>query len=506
MARRGGGQVTSTDPADAPDPPSSQDAPSTQVERRQVGPLRVAAGPMVAVTVLLLVVAPRYGPHWDELYFGMLPLQWWYVDQPPLTVWLSWLATQVRDELWVQRLPAILAAATGAFVAGLYPRVLGAGLRSQRLAAWAHASTVYPLIMGHIFTTAAIDLLAWQVVILLVLRAGAGHPRSLVWAGVVAGLATWNKLLVVVLLLALFVGLLLTDRRLLRTRHTVLGVVLFGLLAAPQGLAQLLNGMPMSQVSAGLVEAQGDLVRLTLLPALLLFVGPPLLLVWVTGLVDPWRTPGTPGPFLLPAVLVLVAWTLVNPSQPHYPAGALLPALAMGWASPRLRARWSPAKRRGLVTANAVVASLVCLPLLPATDPWLSLQSRVNPTIRDQVGWPDYVDQVRQVQRDGEEIITDTYALAGALHRYGTAEEATRVHSGHNALWDLGPPSGDRVLLVGEHAVAQRESFGTCTPAGTLQTRPVAHPQLIDAPMLRCEEPVSDWATLWPQFRRLSGW
>lgn len=481
-------------------------AAGARARPQQVGPLRIAAAPMVAVTVLLLVVAPRYGPHWDELYFGMLPLQWWYVDQPPLTVWLSWLATQLSDAIWVQRLPAVAAAAAGAFVAGLYPRVLGAGPRTQRLAAWAHAFTVYPLLMGHLLTTAAIDLLAWQVVILLVLRATAGHPRSLVWAGAVAGLAAWNKLLIVILLVALLVGLLLTDRALLRTRHTVLGVGLFGLLAAPQGLAQLLNGMPMRQVSAGLVEAQGDLVRLALVPALLLFLGPPLLLVWLAGLVDPWRDRDRPGRFLLPAVLLLVAWTLANPSQPHYPAGALLPALAMGWASPHLRARWSPAKRRGIITANAVVASLVCLPLLPATDPWLSLQSRVNPTIRDQVGWTDYVDQVREVRGDGEAVVTDTYALAGALHRYGSAEERDRVHSGHNGLWDLGPPHGDRVLLVGEHAVAQRASFRTCTPAGSLQARPVAHPQLIDAPMLHCEEPLSDWQTLWPQFRRLSGW
>lgn len=498
--------MTPADPGTAPGAAVATGATGATPHPRPAGPLRVAAAPMITVTLLLLAVAPRYGPHWDELYFGMLPLQWWYVDQPPLTVWLSWLATQLSDAIWVQRLPAVAAAALGAFVAGLYPRVLGAGPRAQRLAAWAQAFTVYPLMMGHVFTTAAIDLLAWQVVILLVLRASAGHPRSLVWAGAIAGLAAWNKLLIVVLLVALFVGLLLTDRQLLRTRHTVLGVGLFGLLAAPQGLAQLLNGLPMTQISAGLVEAQGDLVRLTLLPALLLFVGPPLLLVWVAGLLDPWRTPGRPGRFMLPTLLLLVAWTLANPSQPHYPAGALLPALAMGWASPALRARWSPARRRGVIAANAVVASLVCLPLLPATDPWLSVQSRINPTIRDQVGWPDYVDQVREVRRDGEAVITDTYALAGALHRYGSPEERALVHSGHNALWDLGPPRGDRVLLVGEHAVAQSVAFGTCTPAGTLRARPVAHPQLSEVPMLHCEEPAADWQVVWPRFRRLSGW
>lgn len=468
-------------------------------------PLRIAAAPMAAVTLLLLIVANRYGPHWDELYFGMLPLQWWYVDQPPMTVWMSWLANRVSDEIWVQRLPAVAAAAAGALVAGMYPRVLGAGPGAQRLAAWAHAFTVYPLLMGHVLTTAAIDLLAWQVVILLVLRASAGHRRSLVWAGAVAGVACSNKLLIIVLLAAIFVGLLLTDRRLLITRHTAAAAGLFGILAAPQLIAQLANGLPMSQVSAGLVERQGTLVRLILLPSIALFAGPPLLRVWVAGLVDPWRLPGRAGRFLLPTVVLLMIWTLVFPSQPHYPMGAVLPALAMGWASPSLSESWSPRKARAIVAANSVVASLLSLPLLPASEPWLSMLSRVNPMIREQVGWPHYARQIGEIRQDGEDMIIDTYALAGAVHRYGTASEQASVYSGHNALWDLGPPRSDEVLLVGVHAVAQRASFESCGPAGTLTTPPVVHPELVDVPMLHCSGPLADWQTLWPQFRRLSG-
>lgn len=470
-----------------------------------IGPLRIAAAPMVAVTLLLLAVAPRYGPHWDELYFGMLPPRWWYVDQPPLTVWLSWLAARISDGIWVQRLPAIAAAAAGALVAGMYPRVLGAGPGPQRLAAWAHAFTVYPLIMGHVLTTAAIDLLAWEVVILLVLRASTGHRRSLVWAGAVAGAACWNKLLIIVLVAAIIAALLLTDRWMLRTRSAAAGACLFGLLAAPQVVAQLASGLPMMQVSAGLVAQQGTLVRLVLLPAIALFAGPPLLRVWVTGLVDPWRLPGRAGRFLLPALALLVVWTLVFPSQPHYPVGAVLPALSMGWASPRLSERWSRGRTRAVVAANAAVASLLSLPLLPASEPWLSTLSTVNPTIRDQVGWPDYAQQIAGTRQDGEDVVVDTYALAGAVHRYGSASDRAALHSGHNALWDLGPPRWDRVLLVGEHAVAQRSAFRSCTPAGMLRTRPVVHPRLVDVPMLRCSGPVDDWQTLWPRFRRLSG-
>lgn len=470
-----------------------------------VGPLRVAWAPMAAVAVVLVAVAPRYGAHWDELYFRMLPLRWWYEDQPPLTVWLTWLAARVSDELWVQRLPAVAAAVAGAYVAALFPRALGADAGVQRLAAWAHAFTVYPLMMGHIFTTSAIDLLAWQVVILLVLKATMGHRRHLVWASVVAGLACWNKLLIVVLLLALFVSVAVTDRWLIRTRETWVGAGIFAVLAAPQLLAQLANGMPMAQVSAGLVDHHGTTVRLVLLPALALFAGPPLIRVWLAGLAEPWRQTGRPGRFLLPTVVLLIVWTLASPSQPYYPMAAVLAALSMGWASGSLQDAWSRTKQRGIVAANSIVAILLCLPVLPAGEPWLSALSRVNPTVRDQLGWADYAAQLSAERRDGEAVITGHYVLAGALHHHGTEADRQAVHSGHNALWPMGPPESDRVLLVGPHATSRAGLFQECEPAGVLDTRRVAHPQLDEVPLLRCERPVAGWDELWPEFRRLSG-
>lgn len=472
---------------------------------RPPGPLRVAAAPAVAVAAVLVIVASRHGPHWDELYFRMLPLRWWYDDQPPFTVWLTWLAAQVGDSLWVQRLPAIVAASTGAVVAGMIPRAVGARAATQRLAAWAHAFTVYPLMMGHIFTTSTIDLLAWLVVILLVLRATLGHRRSLVWAGVVAGLACWNKLLIVFLVGALVVSLFFTHRGLLRSRAAAGAAVAFMLLAGPQLILQAVHGFPMSDVSAGLVDQQGTLVRLVLIPALALFAGPPLLRVWVTGLLDPWRDSGRPGRFLLPTALLLVAFNLASPSQPYYAMGVILAALSLGWASPRLQGAWSPAKRRGIVIANSLVAIVICLPVLPAYGPWAPVLTAVNPTIRDQLGWEGYARQILDERRPGEAVVADHYVLAGATHLYGTDAEAGAVHSGHNALWRMGPPSTDRVLLVGKQATRHASVFDSCSPAGALQTRPDSHPALDHVPMLHCRGPIGGWDSVWPGFRRLSG-
>ena len=168
---------------------------------------RPGAPAALAVMIVLLATASRHGFHGDELYFRMLPPAWWYDDQPPLTVWLAHAAASVSDAVWVQRLPAALAAGAGALVAGLFPRLLGADVRVQRIAAWAHAFTVYPLLMGHVMLTASLDLLAWQLVVLGVVAALTGRRHALTWAGAAAGVACWNKLLVLVLVAAAFVAL-----------------------------------------------------------------------------------------------------------------------------------------------------------------------------------------------------------------------------------------------------------------------------------------------------------
>lgn len=339
-----------------------------------------ALPPAALLAVLLVAVGDRYGPHGDELYFRMLPLRWWYDDQPPLTVWLTAAAGLLGDDPRLLRLPAVLAAVAGVFVAAAFPAALGAGPAARRLAAWAHAFTVYPLLMGHLFLTAALDFLAWQVIVLFALRATLGRPQALVGAGIVAGLACWNKLLVLVLVAALTAGLLLTDRALLRTRAALAAAAAVTVGAAPQLAAQLLHGLPTRQVSADLVTTQGTLVRAILIPATVVFLGPPLAPVWWRGLTGPWREADRRGRLLLPTAMIMLAWALVFPGQPYYAAPALFPALATGFArtaAPGRRTFSRPGWGR-VVAANSAVSVLICLPVLPVSSPLLPALAVLN--------------------------------------------------------------------------------------------------------------------------------
>src|SRR3569623_1752474 len=134
-----------------------------------VGPVGLAAA---ALALLLAVCSARYGYDRDELYFRMLPIGWGYVDQPPLTPFLTKLfGTWISAEPWASRIPAILFAVASVPVIGLIAREAGGGRLAQGLAAWGYAFGSMTLSMGHIFLTSSLDLLVWPAVSLLVIRA-----------------------------------------------------------------------------------------------------------------------------------------------------------------------------------------------------------------------------------------------------------------------------------------------------------------------------------------------
>ena len=153
-----------------------------------------------ASTVVLLALAGRYGPHRDELYFiaaGHHP-QWGYPDQPPLTPLVAAAAdTLVPGSLLALRaLSAVIVGVVVLLTADL-ARALGGDRGAQLLAAVATATGAGLLAIGHLLSTATLDLLAWTVVIRLVV-ATLQHDRPRLWlaVGLALGVGLENKHLV----------------------------------------------------------------------------------------------------------------------------------------------------------------------------------------------------------------------------------------------------------------------------------------------------------------------
>ncbi|WP_275004765.1 glycosyltransferase family 39 protein [Promicromonospora iranensis] len=526
----------------APAPPGpgslSSARPADALPAVAWGPLGAA---VLALGVLLTAVSTRYGYHRDELYFRMLDPAWGYVDQPPLTPWLArTFADLFGDTLLVMRVPATLAHLAAIVVIALVARELGGRTGAQALAAWGYGTAAIPLAFGHTFLTASLDLVVWPAVLLCVIRAVLRDPRWWFAAGLVTGIAMYNKLLVAALVGAIVLGLLVAwPWRALRGPGTPGGVgasagadgprtavrwplatlwpwagagvaLLVGL---PNLVYQATNGWPQLAMGAALGENNAADVRAEMWLFQLLTLGPPLAVVWLVGLVWVWRRLPTLR-FLVVAYPVLLAFTYAAGSQTYYATGLLSVLFAAGcvpvaaWA----RTTWRRAAVVAVVLVNAAACLVISLPLVPVEDLGDTAVADINASAQDAVGWPEYVRQIADVHaalpvhdRERAVVLTQNYGEAGAVDRFGPALGLPPVYSGHNELWEYGPPPGSATvaLVVTEAPGAWSDRFTECTVQGQLDNGVGVDNEEQGASVLVCREPVGGWAALWPELRHL---
>jgi 4-amino-4-deoxy-L-arabinose transferase-like glycosyltransferase len=474
--------------------------------------IRPALFAAAAQVVVLTLGSIGYGFHRDELYFRMLAPAWGYVDQPPLTPWLArTLTSLVADETWALRIPATVASAASVVLIGLIARELGGDRRAVAFAAWGAAFAGLPLALGHVLLTSTIDLPLTLAVVLTVLLALRADPRWWLAAGAVAGLATWNRLLVPVLLLGVLLGLaVLGPRAPLRTRWPWLGAAVAAVVAAPNLGYQWQHDWPQLAMGRALAESNAADVRADLPLILLIAIGPPLVVVWLAGAWEAWRTPRAR--WLLGPAVVMLAFTVVTAAQPHYPLVMVAVLYAVGclplsrWVGAHA---WRLAVVVALIALNAAVSIVIALPVVPVTALGGTPLPDVSTLVADQVGWPAYVGQVAAVaaQTDdpGAVVITSNYGEAGAIARYGPGLGLPSPYSGQNELGTRpGPPEGTRtVVFVGWQLDDVSHLFASCSVLARLDNGVDVDNEEQGAPVALCQDPVLPWSRLWPQLAHL---
>lgn len=481
-------------------------------------PTRPAALPVYAVAATLVLVelalAGRYGPHRDELYFVVAGdhLAWGYVDQPPLTPLLARLASEAFGDslLGLRLVPALVAGAVVVVTAAI-SRELGGGRAAQALAALAAAVSGLVLVVGHMLSTATVDLLAWMLLIWLALRLlRGGSPVLWLAVGAVAGVAMLNKHLVVLVLVGLLVAVLAHRRGdLLRTPWLAAGLAVAAVLVGPTLVWQARHDWPQLTVAGGISEDDGLENRLLFVPLQLLQLSPLLVPVAVAGAVRVWRTPWARP--LVTSYVVIAVVVLATGGKPYYALPPVLALVAAGCQPVVDRAR-STGRRLaiggGLVVALATSACFT-LPLVPATA--LDLPNAVNKELGEQVGWPELADAVavawREIpadRRDTAVVFTVNYGEAGAIDRYGAARGLPAAYSGHMSYADWGPPpdtaTGPVVLVHLPEAVWVERHFTGCRTVTEVDTG--ADNDEAGAPVLLCDGPREPWSRLWPELRR----
>lgn len=474
----------------------------------------VPSAPVAAATALALALTlagPWYGYHRDELYFRMLPPAWGYVDQPPLTPWLARTLAGLVDEPWALRIPATLAAVVTVLLLAALCRELGGDRRAVALASWGAAFAALPLSLGHVLLTATLDLPLTIAVVLCAVRALRRDPRWWLALGAVAGLSALNRLLMPLVLLSLAASLLvLGPRRALANRWPWLGPFLALLLALPSILYQATYGWPQLAMGQALAAENAADTRASLPLILLVAIGPPLVPVLLAGAVHARRRPESR--WVVPTTAVVIGFTWVAGAQPHYPVALLAVLWAAGcvplsvWAG---RAAWRRRTVVSLVALNAVVSTVIALPVVPLAVLGDTPLPGLTPLVADQVGWPTYTAQVASVWHGLDDpsvaVLTSNYGEAGAVDRYGRTAGLPRPVSGHNALWDLGPPapSTRTVVVVGGQYESVRSLFETCTVALRLDNGLDVESEEQGEPVAVCTGPLRPWSQLWPTVRHL---
>jgi hypothetical protein len=472
-----------------------------------------AVGAVLAVdAALFLVTLTQYGYHRDELYFRILSMHpaWGYVDQSPLTpmvvragIWAF------GDNLWAVRVPAMLFALGAVALTALLAAELGGGGRAQLLAA-AGISSTFVFIAGHILLTASPDMPAWLGFILFACKALLrNRPRWWLAAGVVVGLASYNKWLIALLLLGFLGGLLLSGpRRALAGRWLWAGVLAAVVVGAPNFVYQFSSGWPEVTMAGALANDKGGGDREYFVPFQLILLGITVAPIWIAGLVAlfrrrEWR-PVRAFAWAYPIVCLIV---LATGGQPYYTFGLLAFAYAAGsvvavqWARDRA-VRWA-----GLWTAAGVavaMAVVVALPVFPAAS-LPPVIAAVNQTARDSVGWPAYVGEVAGVfhglpasEMGHTVLLAENYGEAGALEKFGPGLGLPPVFSGHNQLHAYGPPqaTANTVIAVGFDDLSA--DFSSCTVKARLDNGDGVQNEEQGRAVMVCRGLRAPWTALWP--------
>jgi hypothetical protein len=461
--------------------------------------------PPVVVTVLVLSVASNgYGFDRDELYFAMLKPAWGYVDQPPLTPLVAHaLAQAYGGGPLLLRVPATLCAAGCVLVTTLIARELGGTAKAQAWTAWGMATTTAVLLFGHVLLTSTADLVAWGLVCLCVLRAELREePRWWLVAGAVAGLATYNKLLVVVLLAGLALGMLIVGpRRRLGSPYVWGGALLTLVIGLPNVLYQLTHDLPQLRMGQALSDENGADVRVSMWYLLAVLLGPPLVVIWAAGLRALWRDPRTRLFVVVFAVVVL--FTFVSGAQPHYPVFILPVAFAAGVVAMegRLGRVWA-----GLFALNGAVSAVIALPLIPVGSVGSTPVPGINLLAQDSIGWPAYVDQMTAPydalpDTTHAVMVTSNYGEAGAIARY---RPDVPVFSAQNALYDQARPPDDTTQVVfvgGEYGLAR--ALFSCHVVDRLDNRVDVDNEEQGEPIAVCSDPRLPWHRIWQRLHHL---
>jgi len=481
--------------------------------------------------LVCIAVAGRYDTFRNELYFivcGRHPA-FGYVDLPPLVAILAAATQLFGDHTWTLRLPGVAAMVALIPLTATFTRTLG----GDRTSAWMAGVAIglSPVLVGFstVLTTSTFEPIAWTACAYMLARAVIdGDRRAPLWAGVIAGVALEAKYGIGIWLIALGIGVVLSDaRRIVRWPQLWYGVLACTLIGAPSLIWQALHGWPfftMIHYATTKRNLTGGPIRFEAGQMLLMnFVLAPL---WIAGAIAPFRSAKLREARFLPIAFVAATAIVIGTHgkdyylAPAYPAMFAAGAVACSGLGRWLRVLWFGAAAAMLAPIVPVILPILDPPVLaryldathlrPSADELTAIGAPLTQIFSDELGWRQMEKQVAAVYRSlppGERaraaIMSVDYGEAAAIDVYGRADGLPPALCGQAQYFLWGPRGYDGSVLIHVNgdpdrwqALCQRSEV-----AGWIGA-PYVMPYENERPIILCHGMHPPLTETWDSFRR----
>lgn len=493
---------------------------------------RGAAAAAITVAAVLaivyLLVEGRYGIFINELYFivcGRHPA-FGYVDQPPLIPLLSAVMTLGGVNVWVLRLPAVIAGVLLVPLVVLFAQELGASTRGAWLAAVACATCSLVTAMSGTLSTATFEPFDFTATAFLATRAIARNNGRAWWiAGAFVGFAFETKYSVLFWAIGLAVGIAACGpRSVFRSRDLWIGIGIAVVLALPNAIWQLAHGLPFLELVHD--DNPGNFIGTPVAFAIgqIFITNLVLAPLWITALIAPFASERlAPFRFLSVTFVVFVLIVYVSHGKAYYMAGAYPTLFALGAAACTrlpsiLIGVWAV-----LATANGALALPFVLPVespqaLKANLDRMTFRPRpmeaagigapLMQVFSDEFGWPQLAQSVERTYaalppalRSHTAIYAATYGEAAAIDVYGHGLPPALSGNNQYYLWGPRGYDGSAVLAVNEDPAKWAAFCRSVRIVGYYGDSPYAMPFDTHRPILLCLGMHPPLPQLWPQFK-----
>jgi hypothetical protein len=479
-------------------------------------------GILAACTIALAVfVLHIYYNHWYGYFrdeFDYLScgdhLAWGYVDQPPLVPFLARIFRAIfGDSLPSIRLLPTLASSLLIVQTAAIARELGGRTFALILSAVAVFVAPQYLSNGSLLGTNCLEPLLWMgcayFVILAIKR---NEARYWLWFGIVAGIGLEEKYTIALFVLAIAIGLLLTDeRRAFLSKWLWLGGLAAFLIFLPNLLWNWHNDWPFAQLMHN-IRAEGRDVVLgpfSYFSQQMLLVNPFATPIWLAGLfalllwprLRPYRALGWSYLICYGALYALHGKNYYL--APIYPmllaAGAVVIEAAFRHsAMVRPSLRWLKAAIIVAVVGSGLLLLPITIPVFSPED-FLAYMKRLPfklPVMEhsheratlpqwyaDQFGWKEIENeaavawkQIPANERTGCAIFAQDYGQAGAIDFFGRADGLPQALSGDRSYFLWGPReySGNCMIILDDTPEKLDKLFEHVEYVGTSADNPWA--------------------------------